>query len=74
MLSSRYSNLTSTTGTVVVDYVIHFLQHFDPRTQRTSFASIEIHIVPKVSSDNDSVTMYRVFSHTGQLEKKDAMV
>ena len=50
------------------------IQHFDPRSQRTSFAALEIHVVPKRSGDNESVAMYRVFSHTGQLEKKDTMV
>ena len=49
-------------------------QHFDPRSQRTSFAALEIHVVPKICSDSESVAMYRVFSHAGQLEKKDAMV
>ena len=52
----------------------HTPQHFDPRTQCTSFAALEIHIVPKVSDDSESVSMYRVFLHTGQLEKKDTVV
>ena len=49
-------------------------QNFDTRTQYTTFASLEIHVVPKASGDKESLPKYRVFLHTGRLEKKDAMV
>lgn len=58
----------------VLQLIASIRQHFDPRSQRTSFAALEIHVVPKVSSDNESPALYRVFSHTGQLEKKDSVV
>ena len=59
-------------------------QKVDTRSQKTNFACLEIHVVPKVKAElyyrevkgQDEATgpLYRVFTHTGQLEKKDALV
>ena len=50
-------------------------QKFDPRTRKTCFACLEIHVVLEVSAPLDPQTpRYRVFSHTGVLESRDAQV
>ncbi|XP_064404134.1 protein mono-ADP-ribosyltransferase PARP4-like isoform X3 [Halichondria panicea] len=59
------------------------LKKVDPRSQKTSFACLEIHVVPKVKAElyykevkgqvEATGPLYRVFTHTGQLEKKDAL-
>jgi len=52
-------------------------QKIDPRSHQTSFACLEIHVVPhwgEEEEEDPTVQLYRVFSHYGVLEKKDAMV
>ncbi len=46
----------------------NILQKTDSKTQKTSFACLEIHVVPE--SEDNQAPRYRVFSHTGTLEGK----
>ena len=46
----------------------NILQKTDSKTQKTSFACLEIHVVPE--SEDTQAPQYRVFSHTGTLERK----
>jgi len=50
------------------------LKKFDPRSQQTSFACLEIHVVPhwRGGGEDTAVPLYRVFTHHGVLEKRDA--
>ena len=54
------------------------LQKFDPQSQQTTFACLEIHVgVRKNDGDSEGdggKKMYRVFSHQGVLERKDSKV
>ena len=56
----------------VVGYFLLPLQKTDPRNKKTSFVSLEIHVVPESESSEDpQAPRYRVFSHTGTLEDRD---
>ena len=50
-------------------HITLLLQKFDGRSQLTTFASLEIHVV--MDHDDVSSSHYRIFLHDGTLEKKD---
>ena len=52
-------------------FILLHLQKFDTRSLVTSFASLEIHVVLVQGGGR---SLYRVFSHTGTLQKKDEVM
>ena len=56
--------------------ILAHAQKIDPRSHQMFFACLEIHVVPHWGEEEEDPTLplYRVFSHYGVLEKKDAKV